>query len=61
MKTARAWWKGAIEKMVEAKFPMLLQNPIWERELKAVSRKTKADMLKELEDYSENKVKQFAD
>lgn len=58
-KTARTWWKDAIEKMVEARFSSLLQNPGWTRELKAVSSGTKADMLKELKDYSQNKVKQF--
>jgi hypothetical protein len=54
------WWKLAIEKMVEDRFPALLQIPIWVEELKAVSRGTKADMLKELKDYSRDKVKQFA-
>ena len=58
--TARTWWKDAIEEMVEAKFPSLLKNPVWVRELKRVSTGTRADMLKELKDYSENKVKQFA-
>ena len=58
--TASKWWKGAIEKMVEARFPILFGQPSWENELKAVSRGTKADMRKELKDYCVGKVKQFA-
>jgi len=58
--TADEWWKGAIEKMVEARFPALLQEPLWLKELAAVSRGTKADMRKELKDYCRDKVKQFA-
>jgi hypothetical protein len=59
-KTAPTWWKSAIEKMVEARFPALLQQPCWEKELKAASRGTKADKRKELKDYCVGKVKQFA-
>lgn len=58
--TAIKWWKGAIEKMVEARFPALLQQPLWFKELSAVSSGTKADMRKELKDYCRDKVKQFA-
>ena len=58
--TASVWWKAAIEKMVEARFPSLLQHPAWENELKGVSTGTKADMRKELKDYCIGKVKQFA-
>jgi hypothetical protein len=58
--TASIWWKGAIEKMVEARFPSLVNLPAWEKELRAVSTGTKADMLKELKDYCIGKVKQFA-
>jgi hypothetical protein len=57
--TTRKWWKGAIENMLEAKYSALLQSPVWFRELKKASTGTKADMLKELKDYSANKVKQF--
>jgi hypothetical protein len=53
------WWKGAIEKMVEQKFPDLMQHPNWIRELKRVSSGTVADMRKELKDYCRDKVKQF--
>lgn len=60
VETATDWWKGAIEGMVEAKFPALLQEPGWAKELKAVSRGTEADMRKELKDYCVGKVKQFA-
>lgn len=59
-KTATTWWKLAIERMVESRFPSLLKHPGWEKELKAVSTGTRADMLKELKDYSREKVKQFA-
>lgn len=58
--SARQWWKQAIEGMVEARFPSLLEQPAWEKELKAVSSGTRADMLKELKDYSRDKVRQFA-
>lgn len=58
--TAMAWWKGAIEKMIDSKFPRLLEEPHWEKELRAISRGTKADMRKELKDYCVGKVKQFA-
>jgi hypothetical protein len=58
--TAAKWWKGAIEKMVEARFPALLQQPLWLKELKAVSSGTEADMRKELKDYCRDKVRQFA-
>jgi len=54
------WWKHAIETMVEARFPALLEQPAWFKELKAISTGTRADMLKELKDYSREKVKQFA-
>jgi len=57
--TAVRWWKGAIEKMVEARFPALLQQPLWRKELTAVSSGTDADMRKELKDYCRDKVKQF--
>jgi hypothetical protein len=57
---ANVWWKNAIERMVEAKFDALLQDPEWARELRAASSGTKADMLKELKDYSRDKVKRFA-
>jgi hypothetical protein len=57
--TATIWWKGAIERMVEARFPSLLEHPAWKKELKAVSSGTKADMRKELKDYCIAKVKQF--
>ncbi|MBE0543582.1 MAG: hypothetical protein IH623_19730 [Verrucomicrobia bacterium] len=57
---APLWWKGAIEKMVEARFPKLLEIPSWLECLQAVSTGTKPDMLKELKDYSRDKVKQFA-
>jgi hypothetical protein len=59
-KTADNWWKVAIEKMVEARFPALLQQPLWRKELTAVSSGTEADMRKELKDYCRDKVKQFA-
>src|SRR6266478_9527454 len=58
--TAEVWWKVAIEKMVEARFPGLLQQPLWCKELKAVSSGTESDMRKELRDYCRDKVKQFA-
>lgn len=58
--TDSIWWKGAIEQMVVARFPALLGNPAWEKELRAVSSGTKADMRKELKDYCVEKVKQFA-
>jgi hypothetical protein len=58
--TAEKWWKVAIEKMVEARFPGLLQQPSWHNELRAVSSGTQADMRKELKDYCRDKVKQFA-
>ncbi|MEN3371174.1 MAG: hypothetical protein V7609_3317 [Verrucomicrobiota bacterium] len=58
--TADKWWKGAIEKMVEGRFPALLQEPSWRKELTAVSSGTAADMRKELKDYCREKVKQFA-
>jgi hypothetical protein len=58
--TAAKWWKGAIEKMVDARFPAILQQPLWLKELTAVSRGTEADMRKELKDYCRDKVKQFA-
>lgn len=57
--TAPVWWKEAIEKMLEARFPKLLETPSWLECLKAVSTGTKADMLKELKDYSRDKVRQF--
>ena len=57
---AGRWWKGAIEKMIEGKFPALLQQPGWPDELRAVSSGTEADMRKELKDYCRDKVKQFA-
>jgi hypothetical protein len=57
---AGMWWKNAIEKMVEARFPSLLQDPLWLKDLKAVSSGTRADMRKELKDYCREKVKQFA-
>lgn len=60
IQTARMWWKEAIEKMVEARFPTLLENPAWQKELNDVSSGTRADKLKELKDYSRDKVKQFA-
>ncbi len=60
VETAPKWWKGAIEEMVEAKFPILVKQRSWEKELKAVSRGTTADMRKELKDYCVGKVKQFA-
>lgn len=56
---ATVWWKGAIEKMVEDRFPELLKQPVWVRELKKVSTGTEADMRKELKDYCRDKVKQF--
>lgn len=58
--TAAKWWKGAIEKMVEARFPALLLQPLWLKELSTVSSGTEADMRKELKDYCRDKVKQFA-
>ena len=58
--TAQQWWKKGVEKMVVSRFPELLKHLLWEKELKAVSRGTKADMLKELKDYCVGKVKQFA-
>ncbi len=58
--TASTWWKGAIEEMVERRFPQLLRQPAWVRELKKVSSGTDADMRKELKDYCRDKVKQFA-
>ena len=54
------WWKGAVEKMVEAKFPTLLQQPVWKGELKKVSSGTQSDMLHELKKFCVGKVKQFA-
>lgn len=57
---AGRWWKNAIEKMIERRFPALLQQRIWVDELKAVSSGTSADMRKELKDYCRDKVKQFA-
>ena len=57
--TARRWWKGAIEQMVESRFVELLNNPLWLRELRAVSSGTEADMRKELKDYCREKVNQF--
>lgn len=59
-KEAANWWKNAIEKMIEARFRALLNQPLWARELKAVSSGTTADMRKELKDYCRDKVKQFA-
>lgn len=58
--TASRWWKGAVERMVEAKFPSLLHQPAWVLELKRVSRGTESDMRKELKDYCVGKVRQFA-
>lgn len=57
--TAARWWKGAIEKMVEDRFPKLLQTPRWHKELKDASTGTERDMRKELKDYCRDKVKQF--
>lgn len=57
---AGQWWKGAIEKMIEERFPALLEQPSWREELRAVSSGTRADMRKELKDYCREKVKQFA-
>lgn len=57
--TAKDWWKGAIEKMTEDRFPQLLKQSVWVRELKKVSSGTEADMRKELKDYCRDKVKQF--
>lgn len=57
---ARRWWKNAIEKMIEERFPALLGQPSWLAELRAVSSGTNADMRKELKDYCREKVKQFA-
>jgi hypothetical protein len=54
------WWKKAIEKMVEAKFPKLLQQPVWKKELKKVSSGTQSDMLHEFKKFCIGKVKQFA-
>ncbi len=47
-RTASRWWKGAIEEMLERRFPQLLKQPVWARELKKVSSGTEADMRKEL-------------
>jgi hypothetical protein len=58
--TAKTWWKQAIEPMIVAKFPELLERPAWLKELKAASSGTKSDMLKALKDYCRGKVKQFA-
>ena len=57
---AGRWWKNAIEKMIEERFPVLLGLPVWRDELRAVSSGTEADMRKELKDYCREKVKQFA-
>jgi len=57
---ANVWWKNAVEKMIAGRFPDLLLQPVWVRELRAVSSGTEADMLKELKDYCRDKVKQFA-
>jgi hypothetical protein len=54
------WWKKAIEKMVEVKFPKLLEQPVWKTELKKVSSGTQSDMLHELKKFCVGKVKQFA-
>lgn len=54
------WWKNAIEKMTEKRFPALLRLPVWREELKKVSSGTHAGMRKELKDYCRDKVKQFA-
>jgi hypothetical protein len=42
------------------RFPTLLQQPLWRKELRAVSSGTEADMRKESKDYCRDKVKQFA-
>lgn len=58
--SASIWWKDAIEKMLEERFPKLLERPSWLDALRSVSTGTRADMLKELKDYSRDKVRQFA-
>lgn len=58
--TAGQWWKSAIEKMIEERFPSLLQAGRWREQLRAVSSGTEADMRKELKDYCRDKVRQFA-
>jgi hypothetical protein len=57
---AGQWWKNAIEKMIERRFPALVRQPVWRNELKKVSSGTNAGMRKELKDYCRDKVKQFA-
>lgn len=57
---SKKWWKEAIEPMVEAKFPALLKEPLWNRELVKISNGTEKDMLHELKKYCAGKVSQFA-